>query len=67
MSINTATATYKQYQPCEHRRGSAMLGTNVKFYTEPCPTCEELDASANRGAMVTALLVLLAFLTYLIA
>lgn len=67
MTINTATTTYKQYEPCDHRKGSVMLGTFREFYDTPCPTCVQLEASTKRGTRVAALLLLLAFLTYLAA
>lgn len=47
--------TYKQYEPCEHRHGSGLMGTYVDHYSTPCPTCAEIEESS-----LLALLALLA-------
>lgn len=67
MAINTATATYKQYETCEHRSGNLGMGAFVDHYDTPCPVCQALEAQVQLGVRVVALLVLLAILTYLIA
>lgn len=59
--------TFKQYEPCEHRHSSGIMGVRVDYYDTPCPTCQALEASASMGNRVVLLLVLLAILTYLIA
>lgn len=62
------TTTYKQYEPCEHRHGSGLMGTYVDHYSTPCPVCAQLEESSVLGTAVMwvlALLALYAGLTYL--
>lgn len=61
------TTTYKQYETCEHRSGNLGMGAFRDHYTTPCPVCAQNAADVKRGASVVALLVLLAYLTHLIA
>jgi hypothetical protein len=34
----------KQYEPCEHRHGSGLMGVDApEYYDTPCEHCEEAD------------------------
>ena len=48
-----------QYEPCEHRRGSGVMGTNVEYFDTPCPLCEAAEAYSRKASIVALVLLVL--------
>lgn len=42
-----------QYEPCEHRRGSGLMGSYRDYYDTPCDVCAKLDKQSNKNISVS--------------
>ena len=48
----------RQFEPCEHRHGSGLMGTYVDHYSTPCPLCAAADTNTVNAAKVAFVLLL---------
>lgn len=52
----------RQYERCEHRRGSGLMGSKADHYGTPCPICEyeedQKDKAFFIGCVVVAVVVI---------
>ena len=56
----------KQYEPCEHRRRSGLLGGDPdQPFDTPCPQCEKADRDAH--IFIAVLVVVLALFGWWVA
>ena len=42
----------RQYEPCEHRRGSGVMGSKADHYGTACPICEYEEDQKDKAFFI---------------